>query len=158
MATSVLGSQNKFKAFGNNVAFQLMEDMDRAQQVIAEKLIADVLFYGKLGSLKPSASVTTDQCTDPKFNNYVEHNSNFYPGNRQNQPQNFYQNHYQEPFNFDSYNYQNPSTSNFFPQQNVNETMTNNTHSRSNAITPAESQVKQVCHTKAATTIEQDVA
>lgn len=42
VAKSVLGNQNKFKAFGNNVAFQL-DDMDRDQQVIREKLFP--MFY-----------------------------------------------------------------------------------------------------------------
>lgn len=35
VATTVLGNQNKFRAFGNNVAYQL-EEMNRHQQVIAE--------------------------------------------------------------------------------------------------------------------------
>lgn len=60
VATTVLANQNRFRAFGNNVAFQL-EDMDRRLQVIAEKFISEVLSHGELGNLKASATILTAQ-------------------------------------------------------------------------------------------------
>lgn len=61
-ATSFLNNQKKFKAFENNIAFQL-QYMGRQQQVIAEKLISDVLSHGKLGNLKSCATIKPEQPT-----------------------------------------------------------------------------------------------
>lgn len=66
MKTSVLIHRNKFRAFGNNLAFHL-KGKDRHQQVIAEKLISGVLFQFKLGNLKVSSIILTEQSNQPKL-------------------------------------------------------------------------------------------
>lgn len=71
-ATSVLSNNNKYRAFGNSVAFQL-EDLDRRQQVIAEKLISEVLFHGKLGNLKESATILTAQQSQRTMTSNTNH-------------------------------------------------------------------------------------
>lgn len=58
VATSVMSQQTSSKAFGNNIAFQL-EDLERRQRIIAEKLIGDVLFHAKLGNLTETSSILT---------------------------------------------------------------------------------------------------
>lgn len=54
------------------MAFQL-EDMEQHQQVIAKKLIADVLFHGKLGNLTATSSIQTDQPTHHNFHLPTHH-------------------------------------------------------------------------------------
>nr|XP_022908175.1 uncharacterized protein LOC111419579 [Onthophagus taurus] len=102
-ATTVLTSQNKFRAFGNNVAFQF-EDMDRCQRVIAEKLISDVLFYGKLGNLKPYSTVMTEQ----------SNHTNLQSLNYSTQMQPIIQNQYSNQYPHHSYISHTP---NYFTQQ-----------------------------------------
>lgn len=63
--------EDKFDIYGKKIAYD-MRDIDRRQQIIAEKLINDVLYYAKLGSLTASASVTTSQSvTQPFHLNYM---------------------------------------------------------------------------------------
>lgn len=77
VATTVLSNNNKYKAFGNNVAFQL-EDMERSQQLLAKKLISEVLFHGQMGNLKMSSTVLLDQLPQqnwqPTYNYMVSPN------------------------------------------------------------------------------------
>ncbi|KAG8243233.1 uncharacterized protein LOC124371743 [Homalodisca vitripennis] len=108
-ATSVLCNQNKFRAFGNNVGFQL-EDMDRQQQVIAEKLISDVLFHGKLGSLKASAAILTEQQPTqrniPSLNHFMDTNQNNNPYPYRPADAEYFlqdQNYQHQTFSFDPY-------------------------------------------------------
>lgn len=87
-ATSVLSQNNKFRAFGNSVSFQL-EDMDRRQRVIAEKLISDILFHGKLGNLKDYSAVVLEGKNQQRNNttyNYQQSSSNFMNRHVQSQP------------------------------------------------------------------------
>lgn len=84
VATSVLTQDSSFRAFGNNVSFQL-QDMDRRQRVIAEKLISDVLFHGKLGNLKDHSTIVIQEKIQQP-NNPTHNNSNFMNRHTQSQP------------------------------------------------------------------------
>lgn len=54
--TLLQGTSNQFETFGASVAQQL-QTLQPTQQAIAQKLISDVLFFGKLVQLTPAASV-----------------------------------------------------------------------------------------------------
>lgn len=53
-------SSSPFDAFGKSVAEDLT-NMDGTQKIIAQKLISDIVFYGKLGRLSESSSIN---CAD----------------------------------------------------------------------------------------------
>lgn len=49
-------AEDQFDAFGKKIGYDLRE-LDRRQRIYAEKLIADVIYYGKLGSLNELCSI-----------------------------------------------------------------------------------------------------
>lgn len=49
---------SRSKAFGNKIAFQL-ENLERYQRTVAEKLISDIIYYARLGKLTEMSSIST---------------------------------------------------------------------------------------------------
>lgn len=85
VATGVLSNQNEYTAFGNSVSYQL-KDMEHYQRVIAEKLISDILFHGKLGNLKGNSAVTVEPDQNKNLNSFPNqwnHPSHFVPQHQQ---------------------------------------------------------------------------
>lgn len=66
-ATNALNQLNEYKAFGSSIAFQL-EDMDRRQKIIAQKLISDIVFHGKLGNLTEHTIIQLNKSHPPHTN------------------------------------------------------------------------------------------
>ncbi|XP_053688423.1 uncharacterized protein LOC128737744 [Sabethes cyaneus] len=63
-AANLLANHSSSAIFGTYVGRKL-EEMDCRQRIIAEKLITDVLFHGKMGNLKETAVVRIDSSTSP---------------------------------------------------------------------------------------------
>lgn len=58
-ATSILKEQSEAKVFGQHIGFQL-EQVDKHQLIIAQKLIQDVIFNARLGKLKEESYLKID--------------------------------------------------------------------------------------------------
>lgn len=77
-ATNALTQLNESKAFGSSVAFQL-EDMDRCQKIVAQKLISDILFYGKIGKLNEYSVIQLNNSHPPYNPSFPRRESNVQP-------------------------------------------------------------------------------
>jgi len=108
--------EDEYAVVGKRIAFQL-KGMNEHQRLIAEKLVSDIMYYGRMAQLKEDALVN---CSNPLTakHNYQYTSSGYHPNTTQPQFTNLEtmskQNEYRitttnEPYNFYSQNLVNSS-------------------------------------------------
>jgi len=108
--------EDEYAVVGKRIAFRL-KGMNEHQRLIAEKLVSDIMYYGRMGGLKEDALVN---CSNPLTakHNYQYTSSGYHPNTTQPQFTNLEtmskQNEYRitttnEPYNFYSQNLVNSS-------------------------------------------------